>query len=217
MLTNAGASGRWWWTLACVALAGSALVVGVLAPAVAPAQRTWAVIAGIGYLCAALVAAATRRPAVRVITAVALTGAVLVPMLMLIGSGHAQPEVGVVENPPICCWSPAAPTPRTPVAGSTTTNTPRQVSNDARIGSSLHGVASCFTRTAESDRAGQRRRPLPPGVALFGLPRALLGSGVLSDPRWGFAVVFIAAMVAVVRPGHGTRGPTTQPRSRNLQ
>ncbi|GAA3774771.1 glycosyltransferase 87 family protein [Streptomyces coacervatus] len=46
--------------------------------------------------------------------------------------------------------------------------------------------------------------PYLPGMALFGLPHALLGATPLADPRLWFAAVFLAAMLAAARCTAGT-------------
>ncbi|MFJ1746541.1 glycosyltransferase 87 family protein [Streptomyces sp. NPDC088116] len=41
--------------------------------------------------------------------------------------------------------------------------------------------------------------PYLPGMALFGIPAALTGDGPLGDPRWWFALCFLAAMAGAAR------------------
>ncbi|MFI2210955.1 glycosyltransferase 87 family protein [Streptomyces sp. NPDC020141] len=58
--------------------------------------------------------------------------------------------------------------------------------------------------------------PYLPGMALFGLPRALLGPTPLADARWWFALVFLLALAAsarvAARPSPG-RSPSSGPRT----
>lgn len=72
------------------------IAAGLAAVTDQPAHRLWALLAGGGYLAAAVVALRARRTvnALRVATA----GAVLLPTVVLTAMRIAQPEVGVVER-----------------------------------------------------------------------------------------------------------------------
>ncbi|CCB71485.1 Integral membrane protein (plasmid) [Streptantibioticus cattleyicolor NRRL 8057 = DSM 46488] len=83
-----------------VVLAGcavAALAVGVASPA-GTAQETWGLAAAGGYGAACLVAAGSRVRWGSGAAAVAVAGAVVVPLVRLVVAGKAQMEVGVIER-----------------------------------------------------------------------------------------------------------------------
>ncbi|MEU2093913.1 hypothetical protein ACH4NR_20775 [Streptomyces globisporus] len=82
--------GALWWAL-CAAAALGLAVCSSLGP-----HRVWGAAAALGYLAAALLAARGRSP--RTAGAVAVTGAVLLPMLWLLAVDRAQLEVRVVAR-----------------------------------------------------------------------------------------------------------------------
>ncbi|MFB7906986.1 hypothetical protein ACFC1T_11195 [Kitasatospora sp. NPDC056076] len=93
-----GADGRrWYWCagwLACAAWAAVFPLVSPLGP-----HRTWGAVAAVGYLVAAVaVLLPARRDAPARSTALALAGAVVLPLLLLVLSGAGQSEVGVIER-----------------------------------------------------------------------------------------------------------------------
>ncbi|MFE3502007.1 hypothetical protein [Kitasatospora sp. NPDC059160] len=94
-----GADGRrWYWCagwLACAAWAAVFPLVSPLGP-----HRTWGAVAAVGYLLAAVaVLLPARRDAPARSTALALAGAVVLPLLLLLVlSGAGQSEVGVIER-----------------------------------------------------------------------------------------------------------------------
>jgi hypothetical protein len=49
--------------------------------------------------------------------------------------------------------------------------------------------------------------PYLPGMTLFGLPRALFGGGLLTDPRVWDAIAFLTAFAAALRIAGGSGGP----------
>ncbi|URM89245.1 glycosyltransferase 87 family protein [Streptomyces sp. MRC013] len=139
-------------------------------------HRVWGACASAGYLCAA-VAALWRRgrgPSV----ALALAGAVAVPLLVLLVSGGAQSEVDVVERAGVL--------------------TVRQV-----------------TPYLADPRAVTEVTPYLPGMAVFGLPRAVLGDPgplprLLGDARLWCAAAFLGCLrVAWRRAGRGPGDPGT--------
>ncbi|KFK85434.1 hypothetical protein IX27_33295 [Streptomyces sp. JS01] len=83
-------SGALWWAL-CAAAALGLAGCSSLGP-----HRVWGTAAGAGYLAAALLAARGRSP--RTAGAVAVTGAVLLPLLWLLAVDRAQLEVRVVAR-----------------------------------------------------------------------------------------------------------------------
>ncbi|MEV7601126.1 hypothetical protein AB0O91_27555 [Kitasatospora sp. NPDC089797] len=93
-----GADGhRWSWCagwLACAAWAAAFPFVSSLGP-----HRTWGTVAAVGYLAAAVTVLLPARRDARLDSAVlALAGAVVLPLLLLVHTGAAQSEVGVIER-----------------------------------------------------------------------------------------------------------------------
>ncbi|MGK5631263.1 glycosyltransferase 87 family protein [Streptomyces sp. URMC 123] len=175
-----GGPGPWWnrrrvWVGGWLAATGWAGVFPV-ASALSP-HRTWGLLAALGYTAAALAAwSLPRRRARTVSVALALTGAVLLPLPLLVAGGEGQSEVSVIERSAsrlLATGTPYLPDP--------------------------HGVAD-YT-------------PYLPGMALFGLPRAVLGDGtwyaaMAGDPRVWCAAVFLGCLVAVRRVLRPTADPS---------
>ena len=89
-------SARRLWVLGCLASAvwaGCFPIVSDLRP-----EQSWGLIACVGYLLAAAAAAfAPARFALRLTAGLALLGAVLVPLVVMLAQGWAQSEVQVVQ------------------------------------------------------------------------------------------------------------------------
>ncbi|EST38522.1 hypothetical protein N566_06975 [Streptomycetaceae bacterium MP113-05] len=126
-------------------------------------HRLWGISAGFGYLCAAIAAFWPSRLGARSFpVALALTGAVVLPLLYFVLTGSGQSEVGVIERSGMLTAQQGTPylaDPRT--VGEVT--------------------------------------PYLPGMALFGLPRAVLGEEVwllrlLGDARIWCAAAFLACL-----------------------
>ncbi|MFC9479456.1 hypothetical protein [Streptomyces griseus] len=83
-------SGALWWAVC------SAAALGLAACSSLGPHRVWGTAAGLGYLAAALLASRGRSP--RTAGAVAVTGAVLLPLLWLLAVDRAQLEVRVVAR-----------------------------------------------------------------------------------------------------------------------
>ncbi len=154
------------WILGCLASAvwgGTFPLFSDLVP-----QRNWGFLATGGYLLAAAVAAfAPRRRAPALAVAVALAGAVLLPLAIMTAGGQAQSEVYVVQN----------------------------------SATQLLHTGSPYLPTAH--RVIQYN-PYLPAMALFGLPRALLGTQgalpqILGDARLWFLLAFLGCLVATWR------------------
>ncbi|MEU1918264.1 glycosyltransferase 87 family protein [Streptomyces massasporeus] len=129
----------------------------------------------LGYLCAAVAALSSRPRGRAVSVCLALGGAVVVPFVLLVLTGTAQSEVGVVERSGLLTLRQATPYLPDP-----------------------HTVGEVT--------------PYLPGMAVFGLPRAVLGEsgllpGLLGDARLWCAVAFLgclwAARRAIRRPAGG--------------
>ncbi|MDY0812412.1 glycosyltransferase 87 family protein [Kitasatospora purpeofusca] len=148
-------------------------------------HRSWGLCAAAGYLAAAVaVLVLPRRWARAGSVAVALLGAVLVPLLVLVVGGQGQSEVAVIE----------------------------------RSGELLlrHG-----TPYLAEPRTVAEYTPYLPGMALFGLPRALFGADgwparVAGDARLWCAAAFLGCLAAAVLPTRrraGRPGPTAARRA----
>ncbi|MET9552978.1 glycosyltransferase 87 family protein [Streptomyces sp. NPDC006645] len=143
-------------------------------------HRVWGGCAAVGYTAAAVAARVLPRPrAVRVPSALALAGAVVLPLLLLVLTGQAQSEVDVIER-------------------------------SGRL------LLTTGTPYLDAPLRVEEYTPYLPGMALLGIPRALLGehgwpARYLGDARVWCAAVFLACLVAsraVVRgrrPGAGSR------------
>ncbi|MFI0512769.1 glycosyltransferase 87 family protein [Streptomyces sp. WSLK1-5] len=156
----------WAYWLGC---AGFALVLAAttgLGP-----HRVWGACAAVGYGTAAVLSARYPRAGRRAGAWAALLGAVLVPLVVLVVSGAAQSEVGVVE----------------------------------RSGALLLHTGSPYlphpAHTVDYD-------PYLPGMALFGVPRALLGDGPFTDARVWFCLAFLLCMAAAGRRPAGAARAT---------
>ncbi|UQA94011.1 glycosyltransferase 87 family protein [Streptomyces halobius] len=146
--------------LAAAGWAGAFPVVSALAT-----HRTWGLCAAVGYvLAAAAVMWLPGRRARAASVVLALAGAVVVPLLLLVLSGAQQSEVGVIERSMtqlLATGSPYLPDPQ--------------------------GLADY--------------NPYLPGMALLGLPRAVLGEGTwatawLGDARMWCGAVFLGCLAA---------------------
>ncbi|WP_243437507.1 glycosyltransferase 87 family protein, partial [Streptomyces sp. FH025] len=123
----------------------------------------------LGYGTAALAVAVLRRRGREVSVAVALVGAVLVPLLALVLTGRGQSEVGVIE----------------------------------RSGQLLLHTGTPYLAEPQTV---EEYTPYLPGMALLGLPRALLGDSPLGDARLWCALVFLLCMLRTVPGGRGPGG-----------
>ncbi|MER5577368.1 glycosyltransferase 87 family protein [Streptomyces massasporeus] len=155
-----------------MAAAWAAVFPFIMAP---EPHRVWGMSACLGYLCAAVAALSSRPRGRAVSVCLALGGAVVVPFVLLVLTGTAQSEVGVVERSGLLTLRQATPYLPDP-----------------------HTVGEVT--------------PYLPGMAVFGLPRAVLGEsgllpGLLGDARLWCAVAFLgclwAARRAIRRPAGG--------------
>ncbi|MFF2044990.1 hypothetical protein ACFVVX_31705 [Kitasatospora sp. NPDC058170] len=150
------------WLLAA-GWAGAFPLVSGLGP-----HRLWGLCATAGYLAAATaVLALPGRRGRTASVALALAGALVLPLLALVLTGQGQSEVGVIE----------------------------------RSGAQLlhHG-----TPYLAEPRTVQEYTPYLPGMALFGLPRALLGADgwvvrLLGDARLWCAAAFLGCLLPTAR------------------
>ncbi|WP_395297016.1 hypothetical protein ACF9IK_28950 [Kitasatospora hibisci] len=153
---------RLWWAggwLAAAAWAGASALFSSLGP-----HRSWGSIACAAYLAAAVALVLPERRASARAAAVALGGAVVLPLFVLIAAGQGQSEVDVIER-----------------------------SGDLLL---RHG-----TPYLADPQSVAEYNPYLPGMALFGLPHALLGTDgwparLLGDSRLWCAAVFLGCLRA---------------------
>ncbi|MFJ7415107.1 hypothetical protein ACIQWZ_30545 [Streptomyces sp. NPDC098077] len=137
-----------WWTFC----AATALALGTFS-SLGP-HRVWGAAATLGYTAAAVLAARGRSP--RTAGAVAVTGAVLLPLLVLLAVDRAQLEVDVVAR-------------------------------------SAGLLLSEGTPYRERPTVPEDFNPYLPGMAAFGIPEAVAGPGVFTDPRLWMGAAFLGA------------------------
>ncbi|MFJ8254525.1 glycosyltransferase 87 family protein [Streptomyces sp. NPDC094466] len=137
-----------WWTFC----AATALALGTFS-SLGP-HRVWGAAAALGYTAAAVLAARGRSP--RTAGAVAVTGAVLLPLLVLLAVDRAQLEVDVVAR-------------------------------------SAGLLLSEGTPYRERPTVPEDFNPYLPGMAVFGIPEAVAGPGVFTDPRLWMGSAFLGA------------------------
>jgi Glycosyltransferase family 87 len=127
-----------------------------------PLHRLWGSCAACAYALAALVVMAWRSRAttgVDVALGIAICGAILVPLLWMVMTGHGEPEVGVVAN-----------SAKTLIK---------------------HGTPYKSSKVLATTTDPNQYNPYLPLMAVFGVPQAVLGHGVLTDPRVWFGIVFL--------------------------
>jgi hypothetical protein len=127
-----------------------------------PLHRLWGSCAACAYALAALVVMAWRSRAttgVDVALGIAICGAILVPLLWMVLTGHGEPEVGVVAS-----------SAKTLIK---------------------HGTPYKSSKVLATTTDPNQYNPYLPLMAVFGVPQAMLGHGVLTDPRVWFGIVFL--------------------------
>ncbi|HTX25841.1 MAG TPA: glycosyltransferase 87 family protein [Streptosporangiaceae bacterium] len=133
-------------------------------------HRLWGVSAACAYAVAALVIMAWRSRAetgVDVALGVLIGGAILVPLLLMVLSGHGEPEVGVVAN-----------SAKTLIK---------------------HGTPYKSSKVLATTTDPNQYNPYLPLMAVFGVPQAVLGHGVLTDPRVWFGIVFLIVFAVALK------------------
>jgi len=159
------------WVWLAAGLAACALFgVGVAVFSADPLHRLWGTSAACAYAlaAAAVMAWRSRRTAgVDIALGLMICGAILVPLLWMVWTGHGEPEVGVVAN--------SAKTLIT------------------------HGTPYKSTKVLATTTDPNQYDPYLPLMAAFGVPQALLGHGLLTDPRVWFGVVFLVVFAVALR------------------
>src|ERR1700722_17171586 len=132
-----------------------------------PLHRLWGTSAGISYALATVAVLALSTQAVRrrhatagvdIALAILVGGAILVPLLWMVWTGHGEPEVGGGANSAATLIQDGTPYKSAKVLAPTTNP-------------NLYN-------------------PYLPLMAVFGVPQALFGHSLLTDPRIWFGVVF---------------------------
>jgi hypothetical protein len=151
--------------IACALFAG-----GVSLFSSDPLHRLWGLSGACAYALAALAVLAWRSRAtfgVDVALTIIICGAILIPLLWMVVTGHGEPEVGVVANSAQTLIKQGTPYKSSQALAATTNP-------------NLYN-------------------PYLPLMAAFGVPQALFGHGLLTDPRVWFGVVFLIVFAFAVR------------------
>ena len=143
-----------------------------------PLHRLWGGCAAVGYCCAALAVLAPAR---------------LAPGPWRRDIALAAAVSGALVVP--LCWLAAAGRGMPEVG---------VVAHSAEL-LVAHGRPYQSAAQLGSDVYGYN--PYLPGMTVFGLPRALFGGGLLTDPRVWDAIAFLTAFAAALRIAGGTCGP----------
>jgi hypothetical protein len=135
-----------------------------------PLHRLWGTCAAISYALAALAIMAWRNRAstgTDVALGILVCGAILLPLLWMVATGHGEPEVGVVAS-----------SAKTLIK---------------------HGTPYKSTKVLATTTDPNLYNPYLPLMAVFGVPQALFGHGLLTDPRVWFGVVFVIVFAFALR------------------
>ena len=133
-------------------------------------HKLWGLSSACAYGVAALAVLIWRNRGtvgVDIALAAMVCGAILLPLIWLIATGHGEPEVGVVAN-----------SAHTLIKDGTPYNTSKALANTTNPNA---------------------YNPYLPLMAAFGVPQALLGHGLLTDPRVWFGLVFLAVFACALR------------------
>ena len=151
--------------IACALFAG-----GVSLFSSDPLHRIWGLSGACAYAVAALAVLAWKSRAtfgVDVALTVVICGAILIPLLWMVVTGHGEPEVGVVANSAQTLIKQGTP----------------------------YKSAQALAATTNPNMYN----PYLPLMAAFGVPQALFGHGLLTDPRMWFGVVFLVVFAFALR------------------
>jgi hypothetical protein len=133
-------------------------------------HQLWGLSAACAYGLAALAVLVWRKRGsvgVDVALVIIIGGAILLPLLWLIATGHGEPEVGVVAD-----------------SAKTLIN---------------HGTPYKSSKVLAGTTNPNLYNPYLPLMAAFGVPQALLGHGLLTDPRVWFGVVFLVVFAFALK------------------
>jgi Glycosyltransferase family 87 len=134
-----------------------------------PLHRLWGTCAAIAYALAALAVLAWRSRATGsdVALVILVCGAILIPLLWMVWTGHGEPEVGVVAS-----------SAKTLIK---------------------HGTPYKSAKVLATTTNPNLYNPYLPLMAVFGVPQALFGHTVLTDPRVWFGLVFLVVFAWALR------------------
>jgi hypothetical protein len=133
-------------------------------------HQLWGLSAACAYALAALAVLVWRSRGtvgVDVALGIIICGAILVPLIWMVVTGHGEPEVGVV-----------ATSAKTLIH---------------------HGTPYKSTKALADTTDPNQYNPYLPLMAVFGVPQALLGHGLLTDPRVWFGLVFLVVFAFALR------------------
>ena len=133
-------------------------------------HRLWGLSAACAYALAALAVLAWRSRGtlgVDIALGVIACGAILIPLLWMVATGHGEPEVGVVATSAKTLIHQGTP----------------------------YRSSQALAATTDPNQYN----PYLPLMAAFGVPQALLGHGLLTDPRVWFGVVFLVVFAFALR------------------
>jgi len=133
-------------------------------------HRLWGLSAACAYALAALAVLAWRSRGtlgVDIALGVIACGAILIPLLWMVATGHGEPEVGVVATSAKTLINQGTP----------------------------YRSSQALAATTDPNQYN----PYLPLMAAFGVPQALLGHGLLTDPRVWFGVVFFVVFAFALR------------------
>jgi hypothetical protein len=133
-------------------------------------HKLWGLSAACAYGIAALAVLIWRRrgtAGIDMALVAIVCGAILLPLIWLIATGHGEPEVGVVANS----------------------------AHDLIKDGTPYDSSKALSNTTNPNAYN----PYLPLMAVFGVPQALLGDGVLTDPRVWFGLVFLVVFACALR------------------
>jgi len=133
-------------------------------------HRLWGLSAACAYALAALAVLAWRSRGtlgVDIALGVIACGAILIPLLWMVATGHGEPEVGVVATSAKTLINQGTP----------------------------YRSSQALAATTDPNQYN----PYLPLMAAFGVPQALIGHGLLTDPRVWFGVVFLVVFAFALR------------------
>jgi hypothetical protein len=133
-------------------------------------HKLWGLSAACAYAIGALAVLIWRRRGtigVDLALVAIVGGAILLPLIWLIATGHGEPEVGVVANS----------------------------AHDLIKDGTPYNSSKALSNTTNPNAYN----PYLPLMAVFGVPQALLGDGLLTDPRVWFGLVFLVVFACSLR------------------
>ncbi len=140
-------------------------------------HKLWGLSGACAYALAALVILAWKSRSttgIDVALGILICGAILIPLLWMVLTGHGEPEVGVVAN-----------SAKTLIK---------------------HGTPYKSSKVLATTTDPNQYNPYLPLMAAFGIPQALFGHSLLTDPRVWFGIVFIVVFAFALKVGGAKDG-----------